>query len=306
MSKNPIQLYRALLRESNYLLDQNARQYFQNHISSSFRRYLPKDPKFPFCRPRSEAVIREESLLKRAFKLHSLLYRANHGDAKAFEKVAKLTYGREGKRRRELMGELMQESEANKVKQYEEGWKPPDIIRSLIKSQFDRQRVIKYTNRTLHPEGPKIPELNIWGRPTPKKRAKNLRRKWYAKNLNTIYPPLPTSEWDQIKSVVLGERRLDEAISRRPAAKVPVFATERSETEPHMSSSRAQRRKSKPPRPLRARTIRRLMVRVLSHIPVPVAHSDSSKPPLYKWEGHTNLPFRISHANNAETRALFE
>ncbi|KAL2351325.1 hypothetical protein BJ546DRAFT_996473 [Cryomyces antarcticus] len=62
----------------------------------------------------------------------------------------------------------------------------------------------------------KIPETNAWGRTMPASRVKNMKKKWYARMLGRVLPPLPPHEWDNLQSLALGNTKFTGRVPRRP------------------------------------------------------------------------------------------
>jgi Complex 1 protein (LYR family) len=216
-STNPLHLYRALLRECTYLPDSQARTYVRSHVIDSYRRYLPKNPKW-----RKEIPLpRQKALLKRGRKELSVLRRANEGYLKPLQNVLLMTYGRKGKRRRDLMDKLMQQETPKDHKavealsgkdKYTRDWQPPAMVMALLRSQAknkDGLDRIMVGSTKLKPK-PDIPEKNIWGRDMPEKREKNMMRKWYAKQMDRVLPPLPDPEFERLRALADGEAATDE------------------------------------------------------------------------------------------------
>ena len=207
---NHLHLLRALLREATYLPDPNARKYIHTHVLWSFRNYLPKIKAW-----RQETPLpRQVSLLHRGRKSLSLLRRANDGYLKPLHKVLSMTYGRSGKRRRELMEKLMapeipQNSEAleNLVSEpkYTREWRPPAQLLALMKSQSAQVEYLGENKRRIKTKAV-IPKKNIWGKDMPESRVKNTTRRWYAKQVDSILPPLPENERQDLQALAAGEQ----------------------------------------------------------------------------------------------------
>jgi hypothetical protein len=207
---NPLHLLRALLRECTYLPDPHARKYIHEHVLSAFRNYLPKIKEW-----RKEVPLpRQVSLLHRGRQSLSLLRRANEGEFKPLHKILSMTYGRRGKRRRELMAVLMapeipQNSEAlENLKlqaKYTREWKPPAQLSALMRSQSQQVDYLGENKRKVKAKL-EIPETNLWGKKMPKLRVKNTTRKWYAKQTDYIFPPLPENERQDLRALATGER----------------------------------------------------------------------------------------------------
>ena len=62
---------------------------------------------------------------------------------------------------------------------------------------------------------PNIPATNARMLPMPRKRIKNMHKKWYADLLNRLHPPLPTKEWEQLRDWSKGHNLPQMIIPRR-------------------------------------------------------------------------------------------
>lgn len=61
----------------------------------------------------------------------------------------------------------------------------------------------------------KVPAKNIWGRSMPRRRARNMVRKWYNYVLGRLVAPLPEHEWMHLKGKVDGTIKWEGAPQRR-------------------------------------------------------------------------------------------
>ena len=117
-----LHLLRALLREASYLPDPTARGYFRRYIVARFKAYQPRHSataslavhavdryRHSSFRRRHQAVIdaRAGQQQRKAQKGLNLLRRANQGEASCIEKVLWFTYGRLGRRKYALLGDLL-------------------------------------------------------------------------------------------------------------------------------------------------------------------------------------------------------
>ncbi|KAI2794136.1 hypothetical protein POX_a00726 [Penicillium oxalicum] len=145
----------------------------------------------------------------------STLQRANQGYQRPLDKVLFMSYGRIGKRRHELLAQLMkppvpQNHEA--VKEllaqpilFEEGWEPPEIVLSLAKSQMHNGVLSSSRIRpALKSLSPPILETNSWGKPMPRIRCINIRKKWYGNLLEALLPPLPDHDLRTLNGLIEG------------------------------------------------------------------------------------------------------
>ncbi|KAJ5536765.1 hypothetical protein N7513_009951 [Penicillium frequentans] len=195
-------LLRATLRECTYLPDPIARTYMHGYVLDRYRRaFKSKQP--------------EAKLIHTAKKELSRLQRANEGYPRPLDRVMMMSYGRIGKRRHELLAELMSpdvptDTDAlrelvTKAPNFTDGWEPPQIILSLIKSQMNNGVV---TSSRIRPQlkgvEPPIPEKNSWGRPLGESRKANIRHKWYFDTLFCLLPPLPDKELKVLDGLIAG------------------------------------------------------------------------------------------------------
>ncbi|KAL4876613.1 hypothetical protein BJY04DRAFT_231515 [Aspergillus karnatakaensis] len=204
-------LFRSLLRECSYLPDPIARSACHDHVCQRFRRYHQEK------RPRIRNDIVRLSQLQRAARYNlSILERANQGYSKQLEKVLRFAYGRIGRRRREMLETLLaadvpQDQASIKAlirapRQFDDGWKPPQIIVDLLKSQIKEPDVMQLSERpAVKKLEPPSEGTNAWGRKIPRRRRKNIRRKWYSSVLDTLLPPLPAAELEVLDGLISGE-----------------------------------------------------------------------------------------------------
>ncbi|ETN37813.1 uncharacterized protein HMPREF1541_07436 [Cyphellophora europaea CBS 101466] len=101
-----------------------------------------------------------------------------------------------------------------------------ETFRALTAAQSAASAYVPSQTRRITITGPNLPSTTIWKRPLTPKRIRNATKKWYAKTAQTLYPPLPTTEWEYIRSIAAGVTRL-EPKSRRPQAAVCIFTTVR-------------------------------------------------------------------------------
>ncbi|OJJ41856.1 hypothetical protein ASPWEDRAFT_99516 [Aspergillus wentii DTO 134E9] len=201
-------LYRATIRECSYLPDPIARQFMQKHCTERFRRYW-NSPEL-----RSD-FYRQHRLRKDASKNLSVLQRANQGYSKPLEKILRMSYGRVGKRRWELLQIMltpeMPENTAavldliQKPTMLEDNWKPPSIVVDLIKSQHSNGLIAQLGVRTpVKTLEPPIPKEDIWGKPLSRSRQRNIRKRWYRAALGSLLPPLPQAELKTLEGLLAG------------------------------------------------------------------------------------------------------
>lgn len=202
-----LRLYRSLLRETTYLPDEAAQSYFHRWISHRFHSASKLDP---------EGLSNARNALNR-------LRRANHGDIKALAWVLDNTYGRIGKRRRELIDNLRASGDERlvpkddaEVKRLLEnrrtgktlGLDQPRPIRAklqaLISSHKQTSTRPDSPRSPLKTDKPEIPDKNIWGRPTPLKLRAGMERRWFASTLDKLLPPLPSHDYERLYNLAMG------------------------------------------------------------------------------------------------------
>jgi LYRM2-like protein len=71
----------------------------------------------------------------------------------------------------------------------------------------------------------KMPKFNIWKRPMPQKRVKNMLNKWYGKLIDAILPCLPKSDWDHLRALAIGAKPFEVVERRRRPMTKPDFIT---------------------------------------------------------------------------------
>lgn len=196
-------LLRASLRECTYLPDPVARSYMRGYVLDRYRRASGHTG-----RPETQKIQQARQGL-------SVLQRANQGYQSPLEKVLFLSYGRNGKRRHELLVDFLKppvpkDTDAVKARiaqpgQFEDGWEAPAAVMDLVKSQMHNGMIMSSRLRPrvtrLQPE---IPEKNAWGRPLPLVRRRNIRKKWYQLLLSSLYPPLPEKELGILDGLLSG------------------------------------------------------------------------------------------------------
>jgi hypothetical protein len=89
-------------------------------------------------------------------------------------------------------------------------------LRALAESQRQHHA---HPRRRIAKVDPIIPEKNIWGRPMPRCRVRNMRRRHHHLLLEKLIGPLPKAEFARLRSLALGERfaKLEFASRRTPA-----------------------------------------------------------------------------------------
>lgn len=208
-------------------------------------------------RRRKEAIILERTrpLLRSGYKGLNYLRRANAGELPCLQKVLFFAYGRLGKRKYALLSKLLQpdpimdemvtpKPQSEEVpplqqlyqsnKRYLQYFDAPKAdpkktyftinisnrysrLRTVIKTQSEKGVAL---NADLSSYSLRTPIYNIWERPMPIKRARNNVRRWYARTLTRLLPPLPIAEWEDIRSMIAGEKPIS-LKQRRATASSP-------------------------------------------------------------------------------------
>ncbi|KAF2870636.1 hypothetical protein BDV95DRAFT_453199, partial [Massariosphaeria phaeospora] len=254
-----IHLLRALLRETTYLPDRTARQYFTRHVVHRFRAYQPSQNQNAARVDRhrrrhlSAITARTRATQKTAQKSLNYLRRANQGELPCLQKVLLLAYGRLGKRKYALMNQFLKPdvvpggdgvvapppelgplqrlyhcnerflsvfSAPRKLSETENAIEvAPRFgrLKLVLKSQVKRSIAI---SRPLKRDHLKMPIHNVWMRPMPVKRARNIVRRWYADVMTRLLPPLPDQEWLDLEAMTNGTKRIDFARRRTPATEL--------------------------------------------------------------------------------------
>ncbi|KAL8683162.1 MAG: hypothetical protein Q9186_000875 [Xanthomendoza sp. 1 TL-2023] len=229
--RETILLYRALLRQCTYLPDSAARKYIWSHVVHRFHAYYTR-VKLEDGRTlvRKRKLLDEKRLsgaLKDARKSLKYLQRANDGHTQNLRTVLDMTYGRVGKRRRQLMFQLQAPDPliddasvailSAQVSQQFNTKRVPELtdeLAALLKSQI-KQDSARFDKAPLRELAPKVPAVNIWQRKFPAKRRDNFIRAWYAKTLDRLMPPLKAVEWERLQGLAAGTIRWDGPVSRR-------------------------------------------------------------------------------------------
>lgn len=313
---NALHLYRALLRECTYLPDSQARTYLRDHVIHSYRRYLPRYPP----KRKETPFHRQVALLHRGRKALSVLRRANEGYLKPLQNVLSWTYGRKGKRRRKLMDKLMEEDiprdpkavEALPDHKYSKDWVPPLMVMALLRSQAHNMRHLDrmMVGSSTPWAKPVIPEKNTWGRPMPEKRVKNLMRRWYAKQVDRLMPPLPQLEFERLQALSEGKiPRTEGPVSRRkrpgtfPGDSGLVVNEKLLLEGPQKSHTFGAYVHGRPHR-LTPRLLQRMWLNIFNHVPLMTWNGTKDK-----WEVNWNVKARarpqLKEVSDGRLEALF-
>jgi hypothetical protein len=258
MTTNPTHLYRSLLREASYLPLPQCRTFIKSHITTSFRRYIPKYHEGTTRTGNPIFFSRQIELLHRGRKFLAGLKRANEGYILQLEKILRMTYGRIGPRRYTLLDTFTSKpattssdklassppdsptnttttasssttpAQSRREAQFQRAilkWDIPPRLEALLKSQTTQQsQFMRVGRRTpnVHLRF-KPPRTNIWGKPLPMCRYKNLKHEWYNSNVELALPPLPPKEYNDLHDLVSGKTKITFAdipsLRRRPQAR---------------------------------------------------------------------------------------
>ncbi|KAI9763124.1 MAG: hypothetical protein M1840_000889 [Geoglossum simile] len=305
ISNNPIHLLRALLRQCRYLPDPHARTCVAHQIVSRYRNYHP--PKSPSNNPLPSPE-RTKKLLRDARKALSTLTRANDGVVKAMTKVFYHTYGRTGKRRRQLLDALKSsdppanDEELASLVSAEKREEPIMSARleALVKSQH-RSHPMHSARTAIRKIEPKIPETNIWKKPVPRKRVRNLKWRFHRDQiLNRVLPPLPEAEWVRLGELASGKRKWDGPVVRgaRPKENSPVLTREYFELRTRAETQRRMRERD--PQNITPRYMRRMWGKIFEQCPV-IRRDDGGKRWSVTWGSMRGLrPLRRVVDNELE------
>ncbi|KAK4188898.1 hypothetical protein QBC35DRAFT_179918 [Podospora australis] len=224
-------LYRHLLRESSYL-PSLARPFIDEQIKHRFR--SNKDDENHLAERIRDAK-------------HDLRYlrAANHGDLVRMRRVLLRAFGRLGRRRRELILDLVgggktaqseakEPSSEDKSEQEEKKMRESDwldrwdtkTLAAFAKSQVNSSVINSPKAALTAPQASpekNLPTENSWGRPFPAKPLRTKLKKRWKQVAEKVLPPVPKDEWEKIGLVAQG--KFEEAgfrvPSRRPIARMP-------------------------------------------------------------------------------------
>lgn len=215
-----LHLFRHLLRAASYLPDDFAQLYIRNYIRHQFKRAKKPSKHTP-------------ARLKNARSSLNTLQRAADGEIKSLTKVLHRAYGRSGRRRRELVDDLLR---ADAKSTPENGTTTESITaENVIKEgKWDLPRPVlnmfmrsQAANHAPGNDRPVIrhfePQISqtIWGRPMPLKRQRNIVKKFWASTQDKLLPPLPELEWNRLRDLATGVIPFNRPPPRRPRAGAP-------------------------------------------------------------------------------------
>lgn len=261
--------------------------------------------------------MRQVSLLHRGRQSLSLLRRANEGHVKPLHKILSMTYGRSGKRRRELMEKLMapeipQNSEAlEKVElqtKYTREWKPPAQLLALMRSQSEQVAYLGENKRRIKPKVA-IPQTNLWGKKMPQTRVKNSTRKWYAKQTDYVFPPLPENERLDLRSLATGELEWWPVLRRTQPGQPSALQVFEQELQQAILDGPQKGRMFKEhidsrPHELTDRFMRRLWAYVYKHVPTMTYYPETKRWRVY-WHDIPKRPVLGRVVDEGQETLLF-
>lgn len=326
-------LLRALLRECTYLPDSQARHWVRQYAIGRFREDGFKGWQRREHPTHGEYVQRKLQTMQHGIRL---LARANDGERRPLLKVLLMTYGRVGKRRRELLGPLLtarphqaeEEKSTEKTAHDEETFndtgkpaadtlststKPPGAREvnqgswTYYVPDFPPQLQALLQSQLKHPPphltrpllrrmAPRLEELNSWKRPMPLNRVKNQTKDWYARTLARTHPPLPTQEWDRLRDLASGAQS-EPRISRRK--RVGDLAPAGDDTLLSRLTERVPRDRSRDAHAITPRYMRRMWATVFAQCPVMEWEGPREKWKV-KWGEHALHGLRRRGKEDAE------
>jgi hypothetical protein len=194
---------------------------------------------------------------------------------------------------------------------YSRNWMAPSLVMALLCSQAkqkDLDRVMVGSNN-LEPTSA-VAETNAWGRQMPEKRVKNLRRRWYAEQIDCLLPPLPEPEFERLQA--LSDRKLevnDGPVPRRKRAvgfpedcnplmsgKLLLEGPQKS----HTFAAYAQGR----PHHLTPRLLQRIWLNIFNHVPLATWNSAKETWEV-KWNTSARARPNVKEASEDGLEALF-
>lgn len=238
-------LVRSLLREASYLPDSHARAWAKQQITSRFKRRKTNNKKM-FKKGEGAPVVKPVIIsgIKSAYKTLRQLQAANNGELGQLDKILRLTYGRTGPYRRQLLEPLLIADplpDSNAVAEQllrrqgprtpkSSEWtidtvpvdkvflQPPrlekgDVIYDLSPQYSKFKAVIESQVQVRPPEmrgavlrrsDYKMPQKNTWDRMMPRLRVKKMVHAAYTKLLDKVQPPLKEEEWNRLHGLVHG------------------------------------------------------------------------------------------------------
>ncbi|KAA8895531.1 hypothetical protein FN846DRAFT_755677, partial [Sphaerosporella brunnea] len=212
----PIVLFRALLRQIGVLHDDTARNWFRQHVKKRF------------AVSRDAEAKRLVQLLAETRRGITTLKRANQGFPKPLLKVMEIAWGRNGKRRHELMdvssGPFLYAYPRKKL--------------PFMSKPFEA--LVKWVN-VKNPEL-KIPEKNIWDEPFPEVRLPRIYGRHFNRLVTASPAPLPLEEFERLKRLASGQELPKPPRRKRPLSEESRKCKAINGERPHEMKPRSWRR----------------------------------------------------------------
>ena len=272
---NGLHLYRLLLRECTYLPDSVARQWCSQYIGNRFRRHQNDRAGSTW---RQLTLQRQRKAYRDARIGVQTLRRANAGHMKSLAKVLCYTYARTGPRRREIISQLIRPdvppNQEAVLRIRDEATTDQNLrfspkVLALMNAQKNHPLVDNRISNLRHLT-PNIPNTNIWGRPMPRCRVKNVLQKFKAKTYGRLLAPLPDQEWFQLHDLATGKTRWNGVVPRRKAVVTDTVVVEETALASKIleqSQPRKRHAYQDTPHSLTARYMQRHWKKILSHTP---------------------------------------
>ncbi|KAG7142286.1 hypothetical protein HYQ45_001358 [Verticillium longisporum] len=259
----PLHLYRHLLREASYL-PELCRPYVYHRIRDRFRsakdtftsvKWIGKTNDTLEIAAR-EARRRTKAALWEGERHLRRLRAANAGDVARMQRILRLAFGRLGKRRRELMADLLHQDPPSDTAALEARLSKLDLAKNTTDNSASRTKEPPLKPRTpdhwdtesllaylrsqkrhqdhttpatwskspltnLNPERDLDKLKTILGQPMPERRLRIRREKWWKHAADRVMPPLAKAEWDTLAQAALGNLPVDQytTLPRRPLAR---------------------------------------------------------------------------------------
>lgn len=166
--------------------------------------------------------------IRKVWQASRQLERAGQGSSADLQKVLFLTYGRSGKRRRELVQRVLEPDEdgfpadqaalEELIQKQSEGEEPRHKDNLKLKALMHSQRFhqpLETRGAKLKKVSPTIPKTNIWGRTLPLKLQASIKQRYWADALEKLLPPVPRYEWDRLRDLATGAIPIEDPPLRR-------------------------------------------------------------------------------------------
>jgi hypothetical protein len=182
-------------------------------------------------------------------------------------------------------------------------------LRHLLRSQLNNKppELIRPALRSINLV---IPEFDIWDRPLPRKRVKNLEKKHFAQLLDRVLPPIPKDEWNHLRDMVKGKKAFEGPITRRIGRKQAADELSwlqehiRREKKPEYEAEEPQVRKDDYHK-ITPRFMRRMLLQVWKQCPM-MEWNDQSKNWDVRWGGLVELADGQDNDVHGDELGLFE